>query len=186
MTWKRRRSNHPTPARLAGFFIAMKPLDYIRARIKEDGDCWIWQLGCTSNGTPTMHPTGEKQQATRRWLAIKLGKRIPHNHVATTKCGNPRCVCPDHLLIASRSTLAKATDARTGYTRAPQRRKRISDDKRARFAKLDIEKVQAIRDAPTSRHAAAEHGVSKATAARIRAHELWKDYSSPFQGLGAR
>jgi hypothetical protein len=164
----------------------MKPLDYIHARIKEDADCWIWQLGCTSNGTPTMHPPGEKQQAVRRWMAIKLGMPIPANHVATTKCGNPRCVCPDHLLIASRSALGKAVDARTGYTRTPQRRKRISDDKRARFAKLTVEQIQAIRAAPTGVQAALEHGVSKATATRIRAHEMWKDYGNPFQGLGAR
>ena len=161
-----------------------KLLDYLTPRVKEDADCWLWQLGLASNGTPTMHPTGHKQTAVRRWLSQQMGKAIPANHVATNTCGNPHCVAPDHLLIASRSELGKANDMRTGYTRTPTRRKRISDDKRKRFAKLTTEQIAAIRAAETGVQAAIEHGISKATASSIRAYKKWKDYSSnPFAGL---
>ena len=59
-------------------------LDYLQPRVKEDADCWIWQLGLTSNGTPTMHPTGHKQTSVRRWMAQQMGKAIPANYVAPT------------------------------------------------------------------------------------------------------
>jgi hypothetical protein len=157
-------------------------LDYLTPRVKEDADCWIWQRGLTSNGTPTMHPTGHKQTSVRRWLAQQMGKAIPANYVATNTCGNPRCVAPDHLLIASRSKLGKLTDARTGFTRTPQRRKKISDSKRA-TAKLNPEAVRAIRAAKSSVKVAQEYGIAKATAIRIRAYESWRDYSNPFAGL---
>jgi hypothetical protein len=88
------------------------------------------------------------------------------------------------LLISTRSELGKANDIRTGYTRTPTRRKRISDDKRKRFAKLTTEQIAAIRAAETGVQAAIENGISKATAVRIRSYKMWKDYSSnPFAGL---
>lgn len=158
-------------------------LDYLTPRVKEDADCWIWQLGCTSQGTPTMHPKGAPQIAVRRWMAQQLEKDMPTNHVATTTCGNSKCVAPGHLIVATRSQLGKMNDARTGYTRTPQRRKRISDNKRANYAKLDLEKVAAIRAAPTAATAALEFFISKATAARIRNYKNWRDHSSPFVGL---
>lgn len=161
-----------------------KLLDYLTPRVKEDADCWLWQRGRTSQGTPTMHPAGEKQTSVRRWMAGQLGMPIPASHVATTTCGNPQCVAPGHLLISTRSELGKANDMRTGYTRTPTRRKRISDDKRKRFAKLTTEQIAAIRAAETGVQAAIEHGISKATASSIRAYKRWKDYSSnPFAGL---
>ena len=90
----------------------------------------------------------------------------------------------NHLLISTRSELGKANDMRTGYTRTLTRRKRISDDKRKRFAKLTTEQIAAIRAAETCVQAAIEHGISKATASSIRAYKRWKDYSSnPFAGL---
>ena len=91
-------------------------------------------------------PTGHKQTSVRRWMAQQMGKTIPANYVATNTCGNSQCVAPDHLLIASRSKLGKLTDARIGFTRTPQRRKKISDRKRA-TAKLNPDAVQAIRAA---------------------------------------
>lgn len=115
-------------------------------------------------------------------MAQQMGKTIPANHVATNACGNPQCVAPDHLLIASRSKLGKLTDARTGFTRTPQRRKKISDSKRA-TGKLNPEAVRAIRAAKSSVKVAQEYGIAKATAIRIRAYESWRDYSNPFAAL---
>ena len=64
----------------------------------------------------------------------------------------------------------------------PQRRKKISDRKRA-TAKLNPDAVQAIRAAKSSVKAAQEYGIAKTTAIRIRAYESWRDYSSPFAAL---
>lgn len=83
------------------------------------------------------------------------------------------------------NAFAEMTDARTGFTRTPQRRKKISDSKRA-TAKLNPEAVRAIRAAKSSVKVAQEYGIAKATAIRIRAHESWRDYSSPFAALIGR
>jgi hypothetical protein len=164
-------------------------LEYIRARCKEDGDCWIWTMACSSNGTPkvTMGTKPDRKQwAVRRYVATMLGQNIA-GKLVTNKCGDPNCVCPDHLLVVTKKQLADLIVKRTGHPYRIDRRKKISDARRAKVGKLTDEIVREIRESTmTHKEAAKKHGIAKATIGRIKRHEAWKDYSNPFAGLGAR
>jgi hypothetical protein len=161
----------------------MNPIEYIKNRCHEDGDCWIWNLGVTSNGTPTCHPPGEKQLSARRYLAMGMGLKIA-GKLVTSKCCNKLCMAPDHVLCTDRKTLGHMTHAHSGYASQPARCKKISDSKRAKFAKLTLEQVEHLRHGPGMvKDRVEELGISRATASRIRAGIGWKDYTSPFAGL---
>lgn len=163
--------------------------DYIRLRCVEDGGCWIWQLACSSNGTPkvTMGAKPDRKQwAVRRYVAHTMGKNIAGKLVTNT-CGNPLCVCPDHLLIVTKKQMADLIVKRTGHPYRVERRKKISDSRRAAAGKLTPEIVREIRASTSTLKAASEQfKVAKTTICRIRRHEAWKDYASPFAGLWAR
>ena len=161
--------------------------DYIYARCKEDGDCWIWQKGRSGGGTPTMQPPGGGRQiGARRYLAIGLGLAV-EGRVVTTTCRNKLCMAPEHLLVATPSKQGKLTHAHTGYASSIARCKKISDSKRARHSKLTLEQAIDIRQSSEILEVSAQrYGISKTTAHRIRTGEVWKDYSSPFAALVLR
>ena len=161
-------------------------LEYIRARCREDGDCWIWRLGFTSRQVPSMH-AGKKIVGVRRVVAELLGLQIEGKKV-TTKCGNKRCVCPDHVLPATPVALGKMVAKRTGYASFTVRNKKISDAKRANSSKLTAEQAKEIRESDDRLiDIAAKYGIAAATAQRIKAGKVWKTYgATPFSGLGAR
>lgn len=161
-------------------------LDWIRERCIEDGDCWIWTAGCTSRGVPSMHKNG-KVVGVRRVIAEYLGMVIEGKKV-TTKCGNKRCVCPDHVLPATPVALGKMVAKRTGYASFTVRNKKISDAKRANSSKLTAEQAKEIRESEDRLiDIAAKYGIAAATAQRIKAGKVWKTYgATPFSGLGAR
>lgn len=160
-------------------------LNRIKGRSIEDGDCWLWQGGATGRSkTPMMRKVvGGPGEAVRRIIARDVQGKAIDGLLATTRCGNPACVAPEHVVLASKSALGRLNVARTGYTSNPARNAKISRIKRERHAKLDAEQVQAIRAARTSTEAAQAHGISVKVASEIRAYRTWKDYSSPWAGL---
>ena len=160
-------------------------LKHIQDRCREDGDCWIWRMAITSNGTPTMH-VGPKMIAVRRVVASLKGLNI-EGKVVTSTCGDKRCVCPDHAIAVTKKRMADLIVERTGHPYKLARRKKISDTARASRGKLTAEQAQEIRESSETLKVVAERmGIAKGTAQRIRAGEAWKNYSSPFAGLGAR
>ena len=164
-------------------------VEHVKERCHEDGDCWIWRLACSSNGTPKItisENAGRKQYAVRRLLASEMGLNIEGKFV-TNKCGNPRCVFPDHILVLTRSAMDKLVAKRTGHPYKLERRKKISDVRRKQSAKLTPEMVAEIRASDkTLRELGAEYGVAAGTVGAIKRYEKWQEYSSPFNGLGAR
>lgn len=161
-------------------------IEYLHARCVEDGDCWIWKLACSSNGTPkmTLMIDGErKQKAARRVMAESLGMEI-EGKLVTSKCGNPRCICPDHVLVVTKSQLGKLIAKNTGFQQRIERRKKISDSARKMRGKLSTEAATEIRNSDEPLWKLAEkHGVAKSTVQKVRVYRAWQDYHSPFAGL---
>lgn len=160
-------------------------LNRIKGRSIEDGDCWIWQGGATGRSkTPMMRKVvGGPGEAVRRIIARDVQGKAIDGRVVTTTCGNPSCVAPEHVLVATKRALGRLNVARTGYTSNPARNAKISRVARERWGKLDAEQVADIRAAKSAREAAERHGISKSVASGIRAYRTWKDYSSPWAGL---
>jgi hypothetical protein len=161
--------------------------------IEEEGDCWMW-TGTTTNKTnlpiinlrhpvPGMPRTG--CALVRRFVYVLNGGELKPRQPIDTKCGNKLCVNPAHLFQSTIQKVAKKA-AKKGAWTGEARARKISQAKR-KTAKLTMEKATGIRlSSESSADEAARHGVNISVIKSIRRGVIWRDYSSPFAGLGAR
>lgn len=162
-------------------------LNAIRARTVEVGDCWIWQQATSSTGYPIIKPTGQPCQLVRR-LVVALDDRPaePRQPVASL-CNDRRCVNPAHLYPSTPRQIGRQAAARGAFA-GPIRARRVALAQRASpRAKLTMEIARAIRasTAPAWQEAA-RYGVNKSLIKAIRAGRAWREYSSPWAGMGSR
>jgi hypothetical protein len=61
-------------------------------------DCHIWTRGTTGNGYPAMKQ-GERTVYVKRVLWELLHGPIPEGKTVRSRCGNRRCVNPEHLYL---------------------------------------------------------------------------------------
>lgn len=82
-------------------------LAYLRPRVVEEGDCWIWRQLLDRNHQPKATIGYVYSANVRRWILTckhgDLGKQV-----ASTTCGVRGCVNPDHLVAI---TLQRAIQA---------------------------------------------------------------------------
>lgn len=161
-------------------------MDVLVNRLKkhsvEVGDCWEWFGSYQSSGkTPAMNFEGHIKPV-RRHIAEQLGIARA-DMVATCKCRNYKCVNPDHVVLMTRTRLAKLIEEETGYARNPARVKKISDKARAR-SPVTQEMVEQIRQEDVGLQEMAQRfGIGKTTVAAIRRGEAWRDFKNPFAQL---
>lgn len=155
----------------------------IRARCIEDGDCLIWQGYSLSGRNPQIKYQGKVLLVRRVLWEAKNGPIPAGKHIAVT-CSTPNCV---HHIQAETCSETQKRAGEKGMYSTPQRCAKIAATKQAQCSPLTLEQVQDIRYGPgTAKDAALRHGVGHTTAAGIRRGDRWKEYSSPFTGLGAR
>jgi hypothetical protein len=162
-------------------------LDDIKARCEEVGKCWIWQGSVSVAGYPIVKAAGVRSGTLLvRRLAVELDGRpaLPRQPVLAT-CGERLCCNPACLNPSSASAVGKAA-AKAGAWKTVSRRAKIAKAKRAN-SKLTSEMVSEVRASPeSSRVIAKRMGINRRRVLDIRNGRAWIDYSSPFQGLGAR
>lgn len=169
--------------------------DDIKAKIMqrhtEVGDCWEWQ-SFTRNGRPVLHyktTTGKNTSAPTRLLVAKLwDKKVPTGFKCVTRCDNPLCVNPEHIkIISQRDHLKRASKVSHARGNEQVRIAKIAETRRAHHAKLDWEKVSAIRESDLShRKLGQQYGVSLTVIGRIKRNEAWREHNAknnPFAGL---
>lgn len=152
----------------------MSPLDTIRSRCEEVGDCWEWQQGCTNTGHPQMSWQG------RHLLVRRLAWESAHGEIAAgkvvrMKCMSKLCVNPAHMEAVTRGQLVKLSYRHTRNTEH-EYPARVA----ARIAqgglKLDFEKARMIRESDEiARVVAAQLGVSESLVNKIRQGRIWRE-----------
>jgi hypothetical protein len=160
-------------------------IDDIDHLVRQDGDCLVWRHGC-SNGHPAMKHQG-KNVLVRRALWAGLNGPIPAGKIIRCTCDTDRCVNPEHLECTTYQRLGKQLGA-LGLMSGPIRSAAIAKAKRSgKQAKITEADVNRIRNSSeTGASLAKELGIHEATVSRIRLHKSWKNFSSPWTGLGAR
>ena len=153
-------------------------LSDLEGRVREDGDCLVW-TGSASDGRRPMIWIDGRSLGARRLVytlvhgPIKQGRRIG------VKCDNELCLNPEHLVAKFRSQETK------GKPRDAAFKAKVAAGKRANSA-LTPDLINLVRTSPLNNCALGrEIGLNHQTIAKIRRHEIWKNYSSPFAGLGA-
>lgn len=163
-------------------------LDDIRARCIDDGGCWIWQ-GALAHGQPAMRlPGGRCTTVRRAVLELVKGRRIRTGRVVVAVCGCKACVNPEHLQEVTRSTVTKRAWQRARRQAASVANWRIARARRALpNTRLNEQQVLLIRasEEPCS-VLAQRYGCSQSTIRRVKSGSIWRDYASPWAGMGAR
>ncbi|MDQ0035863.1 hypothetical protein J2W30_003631 [Variovorax boronicumulans] len=162
-----------------------KPIElmpFIEACCVEEGDCLIWTWGREKIPQISL---GRSKINVRALVLFAQGVDRIDGTMLGCSCGNRKCVAPAHIRQRSHLQHAQYFGNRGAYS-GPAKTAKMAATKRAK-SKLDDEKVAAIRASTKSAKAlSAEFGVAASYITSIRAGLLWKDYSSPFAGLGAR
>lgn len=156
-------------------------VEWLQGKCAQDGDCLIWKgaMGGGNGCTPYGWHQG-KVVNVRRQIWKDMGRSLGAKTYVIPKCGNPKCVCPDHL--ARRLAGPPADFSHSALTRI-----KIGAAMRRNHAKLDREKVRAIRESGERVAVIADqYQVSVSLIYKVLANQSWREYSSPFVGLGAR
>lgn len=152
----------------------------------EEADCILW-TGCTNkDGYPIYKAYGCGCRLVRRGMfELTKGPLLPRIPIGT-KCGERKCINPDHLFQSTTQQIAKRAAKRGAFSSATRAAK-IAKSKRAK-GKLTIEKAREIRMSDESGPVLAlRYGVDKSLINGIKAGRNWKEYSNsnPFSGLMA-
>lgn len=149
-----------------------------------EGDCFLWKRSCC-NGHPAMRHE-EKTQLVRRVIWKTLHGSVPAGKILQTTCEDLKCIKPDHLVLSTYAKVAKklGPSVMGGLKRSAN----VAKAKRLQScAKLNLEIVAEIRSGTETGVALSKRlGVPQSLISKVRLHRCWKDYSSPFLGLGAR
>ena len=106
----------------------MSLLERIKARVIEEGDCWIWQ-GCMNGTIPQTYLGNRRVGGVRVALWRELKGAVPRGKVVSNSCGDDRCVNPDHLILMTPSQRGKRA-AKEGKFSTLSRRIRLAHTKR--------------------------------------------------------
>lgn len=164
-------------------------LEWIRGQCAEEGECWLWQAGCSGKrreggvGRPVMRNAEGQTVPVRREVYRLTRGAVPPERVVGAACGHPLCVAPGCMRCWTHRQAKQAAAARGAYSSMAKIMKGAAT-RRAR-SHVTEDKVQAIRAAATSTLAHRATGVSLAHCKAIRAGRARVDFSNPFAGLGA-
>ncbi|MBO9679545.1 MAG: hypothetical protein J7556_14985 [Acidovorax sp.] len=160
-------------------------LKMIHDRCDEVGDCWEWRYALDGTAPVMRIPGMRKLVAVRRVVLDLSGKGVA-GRLACASCCNPRCVAPQHAVALTRQQLQQRTAQVTQYGRSRSRNAKLSHARRLRSSMTEEAVAQMRSSGLSTRAAAVAFGCSQTAAADIMAFRTWKDYSSPFLGLGGR
>ena len=152
--------------------------------VHEDLDHLVW-TGSVANGHPAMRLNGAYIMVRRAVWQEQNGP-IPTGQIIRCTCGDKRCVAIEHLELTTYKKLALVLGS--AVMAGPVRSAAIARVKRAsKQAKLTEDAVRDIRSSnETSVALAKRYGVAQAHVSKVRLGQAWRDFSNPFQGLGAR
>lgn len=151
-------------------------MDRIRSRCTEEGDCLLWGGALSTDGIPRLYMDGQSN-SLRRLLWIEKHGDIESSVRIGAKCRENRCVAEAHLVIRDRCDDIK------GLRRSQAFKAKIAAAKRAK-SRFTPEFIEMVRSSPLNNCALGRQvDLDHRVIAKIRNHEVWKDYASPFAGL---
>jgi hypothetical protein len=159
-------------------------IDRIKARTHDDAGCAVWGGACVNRTHPAIN-TSTGIKLVRRLVWEAANGPIPAGKIIRCTCGTPRCVNAEHLELTTFKKLGKELGA-LGFMSGQKRSAKIASTKRKTHSKLTQEAVDAIRaSSETTAVLGERYSITQAHVSKVRLHKVWRDFSSPWAGLGA-
>lgn len=185
----RKKKTVPNP-HMATLIAETLELMHIAEQTEEVGDCLVWTGAMSSTGYPIMKVHGCPCATVRRILVGLVGDRrgskdlAPRQPVLMT-CDERTCIDPKHMLISTTAAVAQRAADRGAFS-SLARGAKIAASRRGN-GKLTEEIAAEIRLSDESGPVLSQrYGVNRSLVNNIKRGLAWRDYSSPFAGLGAR
>ena len=163
--------------------ITTQTIESLLARTEEVGECMEWQ-GYVGNGSPQVSHNG-KITTVRKLMRQLQGVPLVKGSSVGTRCGNPLCVNPDHLIERNARQHAQMMASKIDF-RSPVRTAKLQRAAAGR-RKISAEGIAiALSDPRPAAQLAPELGVHRSLIARIRrgqAHRQVNASINPFAGL---
>lgn len=156
-------------------------LDRVLGRTRTCGECMEWAGYAIGGRIPQIRVEMKCYPVKRLVYQLVHGPVPSEKFIGNSRqCRNPLCVNPDHLVSRTRSQALKGSARTVGH------KAKIANGRR-QGSILTMEDARAIRLSDESNPVVAKRfGISANYVSSIRRGVTWKEYSSPFQGLGAR
>ena len=159
-------------------------IETLHAHCDEVGNCWEWKRSFNNAGMPQTRHAG-KVYGVRKLAYVLAGNEVKEGNVVFPSCKNQKCInpeCTKQMSMNRFMTIKNLNRVKTLTTR-----EKLSVFARSNSAKLTIEAVAEIRNSDKSgRQLARDHVVNLKTIWNAKNDRTWKEYRSPWSGLGGR
>lgn len=149
---------------------------HIESQCVREGGHMIWAGNWDQYRRGVIQVDGRRYDVRRELWRMKTGHQPRISSSITARCEHEKCMT--HLQLTTRA-------GRPGRKHNLATRKKLAEQKRSR-SKYGPELVAQVRASDKSyKQIARETGMKLSTVGAIKGGRLWKDYSSPWAGLGA-
>ena len=170
------------PQRITDTLALMKILD----RTVEEGDCLIWTGATGRYGHPLYRASNGPCTYVRREVFRLAGGVLAARVPIATTCDERKCVNADHLVSSTIGKISRKAAKNGAWTVMPRVMK-MAATMQKKVGKLTMSQAREIRQSSESSPVlAARYGVDKTVVTKIKRGKSWRDYSSPWTGLGGR
>jgi hypothetical protein len=158
-------------------------LDQIRDRCLVEGDCWLWRQGINSGGYPQARINGQGGVMVRRYVyTLMHGRDVHPKKRIASRCENPLCCSPDHLVERTVSRVMEVSYERGARSLANHYISRLRHARNNGLTKLTIEQAREIRArllmGETGAGLAREFGLHEKTVRSIKHNRTWREHFS--------
>lgn len=123
--------------------LTIHTIDSLKERTIEIGDCWIWQ-GYMANGSPQVYHYDRIRTVRRVMKELISGEAPPKHLYIAAKCGDPKCVNPDHFICRTRQQHMSYMAGNTDQKNINRRIKLREAAKKRGLQKLTDEQIKDI------------------------------------------
>lgn len=135
---------------------------------KPDDDCWLWRGGMSATGYGIFSFSDKvRRPATHASIFIRDGEWPSPGLVVAHECDNPRCVRPDHLVVATHEW-----NVHDAFNKG--RNKTGSDKSKAKLTVNQVKEICSLRETMVQREIADKYGVSQTVIQKIFAGKRYK------------
>lgn len=160
MTWSRKPKAWTPPAGREQEILAR-----IESRAEEVGDCLLVQ---SKSRRPQYRETGGNAVSIQRAVWALRGNTLAEGDCVTSRCGDPCCISPDHLMALSRERMAKRASGHARRGNEALRAMKIAAASAHRQKVSDAQVIEIRCSTDPTADLASRYGVSESLVKRIR------------------